>query len=321
MTTYNVLHLNAAIACMHGVPAGALTCISSLQQNVKRIASRPSIEMLKNLTDKDGVKHAHPTKFAATLSETIGYAQQMPQFNGQIQVCLSPLIDAFKSLGLTSFNVNQAFNPLFFINVLAQFQVNVQKRAFAERVESWTALSEHTAKAYDNVIKTLLKNVNGFDLYELIICTPLNPNLLINLKVTSQTQYSRTLDKEIIQLICKNEKNNVCAVMCKTEININQQYVDRYIIAVPCKYIDDKHQMGDCSFVQDIQSLIELHSNCKIYFQPCSLNRFMATHRFMNSTPQLKAQIKQLKTYLVGTDTLVRLHADQPSFRILYTKF
>ena len=117
MTTYNVLHLNAAIACMHGVPAGALTCISSLQQNVKRIASRPSIEMLKNLTDKDGVKHAHPTKFAATLSETIGYAQQMPQFNGQIQVCLSPLIDAFKSLGLTSFNVNQAFNPLFFINV------------------------------------------------------------------------------------------------------------------------------------------------------------------------------------------------------------
>ncbi|NAR85837.1 hypothetical protein [Acinetobacter haemolyticus] len=321
MTTYNVLHLNAAIACMHGIPAGASTCISSLQQNVKRISSRPSIEMLKHLTDKDGVKHAHPTKFAATLSETIGFAQQMPQFNGQIQVCLSPLVQAFKNLGLSCFNVNQAFNPHFFQEVLMHFQINVQTRVFAEHVQSWTALSVHTAKAYDKVVKTLLKNVNGFDLYELIICTPLNPNLLPNLKVTSQTQYSRTLDKEITQLICKNEINEICMVMCKSEININQQYVDRYIIAVKRQYIDDKHKMEDCSFVHDIRALIKLRSNSKVYFQSCSLNGFLATPRFMSSNPQLKMQIKQLKTYLVGTDTLVRLHADQPSLRILYTKF
>ncbi|MDH2522825.1 hypothetical protein [Acinetobacter baumannii] len=321
MPTYNVLHLNAAIACMHGIPAGASTCISSLQQNIKRMSSRSSIEMLKYLTDKDGVKHAHPTRFAATLSETISFAQHMPQFNGHIQVCLSPLVEAFKNLGFTSFNVNQVFNPHFFENALMHFQTNVQTRAFAEHVQSWATLSEHTSTMYDKAIKLLLKNVNGFDLYELILCTPLNPHLLNNLKVASQTQYSRKLDKEIIQLICKNERNDVCMIMHKAEININQQYVDRYIIAVQRQYIDDKHELEDCSFEQNVQALVGLHSNSKVYFQPCSLNGFMTTHRFMNSNPQLKAQIKQLKTYLVGTDTLVRLHADQPSFRILYTKF
>ena len=321
MTTYNVLQLNAAIACMHGVPAGASTCISSLQQNVKRIASRPSIEMLKNLTDKDGVKHAHPTKFAATLSETIDFAQQMPQFNGQIQVCLSPLVQAFQNLGLASFDVNQAYNPQFFQNALMHFQINVQTRAFAEHEQSWKALSEHTGKMYDKAIKTLLKNVNGFDLYELIICTPLNSNLLPNIKVTSQTQYSRALDKEIVQLICKNEENNVCAVMCKYEININQQYVSRFIIAVECKYVDDHQGIADSSFVNEVRTLIESYSDSTFYFQTCILNGFLKGNRFMTKSPNIKDQIKLLKTYLVGTDTLIRIHPQQPSCRILYTKF
>lgn len=321
MTTYNVLHLNVAIACMHGIPAGASKCILSLQQKLKRIASCSSIEMLKSITDKDGIQHARPTKFALNLSETIGLVQQNPLVNGQMRISLPPLIEGFKRLGLPYFGVDQPINPNFFQNAIKHFQLNTQTRAFDEAKQAWLEVSEHSAKGFDKAIKTLMKNVKGIDLYELIICTPLNPHLIAGLSVTNQTQYSHSLDKEIIQLICKNEMNAVCAVMCKSEINMHQHYVYRYIMAVQCEYVDDPIGIIDNSFVNEVQNLIEPYSNSRVYFQPCNLNGFMATHRFMKNDPQCKAQIKRLKTYLVGTDTLVRLHSDQPSFRILYTKF
>lgn len=321
MTTYNVLHLNFAIASMSGIPAGSQTCITSLRQNIRRIASSSSIGMVKVLSDKEGLKHTHLTNFAINLAETIKFVQQIPQANGQMQVCLPPLIENFKNLGLPWFNQDQAINPQFFQESISRFQFNVQTSGFDEANEAWLTVSKRAAQDFDKCFKTLSKNTRGFDLYELLISTPLNPDLMPSLMVSTQTKFNQTLDKEILQLICKNEINQICAVLCKSEVNINQQYVSRFIIAVQCEYINDYQDIADSSFVDEIRTLIQSYNASQVYFQPCKLNGFLRNNRFMKESPTLKAQIKLLKTYLIGTDTLIRIHPQQPSCRILYTKF
>ncbi|MDW5465995.1 hypothetical protein R7J34_19370, partial [Acinetobacter baumannii] len=61
--------------------------------------------------------------------------------------------------------------------------------------------------------------------------------------------------------------------------------------------------------------------NCKAYPVPMALNGFMQTNRFFKGDPKYKDLIKLLKTYLVGTDTILRIWDTQSGFDVLYSKF
>ncbi|MDW5428770.1 hypothetical protein R7J51_20765, partial [Acinetobacter baumannii] len=115
--------------------------------------------------------------------------------------------------------------------------------------------------------------------------------------------------------------NDVIAVFSKWELTPQGQLALRLVFLLERQFIDDPIGLSDENAFVALQGNLEGLFNCKAYPVPMALNGFMQTNRFFKGDPKYKDLIKLLKTYLVGTDTILRIWDTQSGFDVLYSKF
>lgn len=172
-----------------------------------------------------------------------------------------------------------------------------------------------------NSLKRLLKQNPGFDIRELVCRYPMNPHLMAEYAYSTQNEFAVSRDQEIARIIYACEENQVCGVAVKHEITSKLELVRRYFIITGRQYIDSPTAFTDTSFVQEIKNLVEPHSNNTVTLETTYLNGLLQNNQFLKKSPDFKDQMKLLKMYMVGTDSLIRIGGTKPTFEVLFSRY
>lgn len=326
MSAFNTQDASRATAFMLGVSYGPYTDAHAHLKVARKVATAKSVAIYSSVTKDDGQTELQYKRFGAEFTQSIPYFAQCPFLNGQIfGLTVNPeLALYYQSLWQSEIiNYTPQMGPLkesFVQPCLEQYQEETHTRAHNQAREQWAApLLERRGQITDT-IKSVLKNSSGFDIYEITNYYPLN---MANpeTSLSDCIQFMPTIDKEVVKIISQDDLNHVCAIFAKREITIHQVLKCRYLVLVERKFIDDSKVVINDNVVSEIKHLIEPNSANRVVIETYYCNGFITNNRFLKKMPKFKEQIKQLMTYLVGTDWYVRIHDTQPTCQVLYNRY
>jgi len=246
-----------------------------------------------------------------------------PVTNGMLSVRLKPenelFIQFIKQIG-PMLNGGIYCNDQYFSYQIMGYQYTLITRQFNEKLMAWNAEQVRTEELFDLTMKALYKNYAGFEIHELYL--PILFTLSTNATTYSKQQYLDQQKKEMIALFINEGGNNdVVAVFSKWELTPQGQLALRLVFLLERQFINDPVGWSDENAFTALHGNLESLFNCKAYPVSMPLNGFMQTNRFLKNDPKCKDLIKLLKTYLVGTDTILRIWDTQSSFDVLFSKF
>lgn len=324
MLTQSQLMQSQAIAAMAQLPYGPTTCLNSIMQACQQILKTKSIYSPQ--IDEDGQKRMYLNQAGHKLASTMPIIKNNPFINGQITYAKAhPFLDCFyhvsNQTGLIGIQPNQELNQDFILHQLQQLNNYLLTRQYDQQLQEWNETLLKSKAQFDDYTKGLNKKVSGYDVYEMMCCYPINQHLYPDAALASQSNFAESMDKEITRLICLSEENAVCGVLVKREISIHNLLVRRFFIFTECQFIDDPSSFTNLDFMEKVKHLIEPNSQNRVVLASAHLNGFLLSNRFLKKSSDFKDQMKRLKMYLVGTDSLIRIGGTKPTFDILFSKY
>ncbi|MFW2023255.1 hypothetical protein [Acinetobacter baumannii] len=245
-----------------------------------------------------------------------------PVTNGMLPVRLKPENELFiQFIKHTGPMVNGGIycNDQSFSNQIMGYQTVLNTRQFSEQLTAWNAEQVRTEELFDSTIKAITKDYSGFETHELYLLMLFT--LSANTTMYSKQQHLDQQKKDMIAIFLDESGNNeILAVFSKWELTPQGQLALRLVFLLERQFIDDPVGLSDENTFMALQGNLEDLFNCKAYPVPMPLNGFMQGNRFFKGDPKYKDLIKLLKTYLVGTDTILRIWDTQSGFDVLYSK-
>lgn len=246
-----------------------------------------------------------------------------PVTNGMLPVRLKPenelFIQFIKQRG-PMVNHGIYCNDQYFSEQITSYQNTLNTRQINEQLTAWDAEQVRIEELFDATMKTITKDYSGFETHELYL--PMLFTLSANTTTYFKQQYLDQQKKDMIAVFLNESGNNdVISVFSKWELTPQGQLALRLVFLLERQFIDDPIGLSDEDTFIALQGNLEGLFNCKAYPVPMPLNSFMQTNRFFKRDPKYKDLIKLLKTYLVGTDTILRIWDTQSGFDVLYSKF
>lgn len=324
MLTQNQLVQSQAIAATAQLPYGPATCINSIVHACQQVLKTKSVYSPQ--VDEDGQKRMYLNQAGHKLASSMPIIKDCPFINGRIAHAKAhPFLEAIyhflNQTGLIYIQPNQELNQSFILENIQQFLEYLLTRQYAQRIQGWNELLLEANAQFDTYIKALNKTVFGYDIHELVCVYPINQNMYPSAALASQSDFAKSMDTEITRLICQSEENKVCGVLVKRELTIQHQFIHRFLILTECQYIDDPSNFTNLEFIEEVKHLIEPNSQNRVELASNHLNGFLLRNRFLKKSSDFKEQMKQLKTYMVGTDQFVRVGGIHPTFKVLFSKF
>ncbi|EHU2457192.1 hypothetical protein A0170_RS10360 [Acinetobacter baumannii] len=323
MTKYasDALHVATHLSCSIQ-PTYAYDLIGS-ERSAKALGKSKTTSMFA----KQKSQNSHG---ALSLSKPVELIRSMyplvtgsPVTNGMLAVRLKPenelFIQFIKQIG-PMVNVGIYCDDQYFSNKMTGYQYTLNTRQVNEKSSAWDAEQVRIEELFDSTMKAIIKDNSGFETHELNL--PMQFTLSANTTTYSKKQYLDQQKKDMIAVFLNESDNNdVIAVFSKWELTPQGQLALRLVFLLERQFIDDPIGLSDENAFVALQGNLEGLFNCKAYPVPMALNGFMQTNRFFKGDPKYKDLIKLLKTYLVGTDTILRIWDTQSGFDVLYSKF
>lgn len=246
-----------------------------------------------------------------------------PVTNGMLAVRLKPenelFIQFIKQKGPMLYGGIYCHDQ-YFSNQMTGYQYMLNTRQFNEELTAWNTEQARTEELFDSTMKALSKDYAGFETHELYL--PMLFTLSANTPMYSKQQYLDQQKKDMIAIFLNEGGNKeIIAVFSKWELTPQGQLALKLLFLLERQFIDDPFGLSDENAFIALQGNLEDLFNCKAYPVPMPLNGFMQTNRFFKDDPKYRDLIKLLKTYLVGTDTILRIWDTQSGFDVLYSKF
>lgn len=245
-----------------------------------------------------------------------------PVTNGMLPVRLKSenelFIQVTKQIG-PMVNGGLYCNDQFFSEQITSYQNTLNTRQINEQLTAWDTEQVRIEELFDATMKTITKDYSGFETHELYL--PMLFTLSANTTTYSKQQYLDQQKKDMIAVFLNESGNNdVISVFSKWELTPQGQLALRLVFLLERQFIDDPVGLSDENTFMALQGNLEGLFNCKAYRMSMPLNGFMQTNRFFKRDPKYKDLIKLLKTYLIGTDTILRIWDTQSGFDVLHSK-
>jgi len=246
-----------------------------------------------------------------------------PVTNGILSVRLKPenelFIQFIKHMG-PMLNGGIYCHDQYFSNQITGYQYMLNTRQFSEDLTAWNTEQSRAEELFDSTMKVLFRDYAGFETHELYL--PMLFTLSANTPMYSKQQYLDQQKKEMIAIFLNEGGNNeIIAVFSKWELTPQGQLALRLVFLLERQFIDDPVGSSDENAFIALRGNLEGLFNCKAYPVSMPLNGFMQTNHFFKSDPRCKDLIKLLKTYLIGSDAVLRIWDTQSNFDVLYSKF
>lgn len=317
---------NALLAATHSscsiLPIWAYDLISS-EKSAKALGRSKTTSMFAKQKSQNSNQELSLSKHVELIRSVYPLVTGSPVTNGMIPVRLKPenelFIQFIKQMG-PMLNGGIYCQDHYFSNQITGYQYTLNTRQFNEDLTAWNTEQARTEELFDSAMKALAKDYTGFETYELYL--PILFTLSTNTTMYSKQQFLDQQKKEMIAVFLNESGNNeILAIFSKWELTPQGQLALRLVFLLERQFIDDPVGWSDENAFIALQGNLEGLFNCKAYPVPMALNGFMQTNRFFKNDPKCKDLIKLLKTYLVGSDTILRIWDTQSSFDVLFSKF
>ncbi|EJB8488953.1 Uncharacterised protein [Acinetobacter baumannii] len=322
MTKYasDALHAATHSSC-NILPIGAYDLIGS-EKSAKALGRSKTTSMFAKQKSQNSNEALSLSKPVELIRSTYPLVTGSPVTNGMLPVRLKPenelFIQFIKQIG-PMVNVGLYCNDQYFSEQIKGFQYTLNTRQINEELTAWNAEQARAEALFDSKMKSISKGYKAFETLELYL--PVLFTLSANTITYSKQQYLDQQKKDMIAAFL-NEcgSNEIFAVFSKWELTPQGQLALRLMFLLERQFIDDPVGLSNENAFIALQGNLEGLFNCKAYPVPRPLNGFMPTNRFFKGDPKYKDLIKLLKTYLVGTDTILRIWDTQSGFDVLYSK-
>ena len=322
MTKYvsDALHAATHLSCSIQ-PTCAYDLIGS-EKSAKALGKSKTTSMFAKQKSQNSNEALSLSKPVELIRSTYPLVTGSPVTNGILPVRLKPenelFIQVIKQTG-PMVNVGLYCNDQFFSNQIIGYQNVLNTRQFNEQLTAWDAEQVRIEELFDSTMKAITKDSSGFETHELYL--PMLFTLSANTTTYSKQAYLDQQKKDMIAVFLNESGNNeILAVFSKWELTPQGQLALRLVFLFERQFIDDPIGLSNENAFIALQGNLEGLFNCKAYPVPRPLNGFMPTNRFFKGDPKYKDLIKLLKTYLVGTDTILRIWDTQSGFDVLYSK-
>ncbi|ANS22569.1 hypothetical protein [Acinetobacter baumannii] len=322
MTKYvsDALHAATHLSCSIQ-PTCAYDLIGS-EKSAKALGKSKTTSMFAKQKSQNSNEALSLSKPVELIRSTYPLVTGSPVTNGMLPVRLKPenelFIQVIKQTG-PMVNVGLYCNDQFFSNQIIGYQNVLNTRQFNEQLTAWDAEQVRIEELFDSTMKAITKDSSGFETHELYL--PMLFTLSANTTTYSKQAYLDQQKKDMIAVFLNESGNNeILAVFSKWELTPQGQLALRLVFLLERQFIDDPIGLSDEDTFIALQGNLEGLFNCKAYPVPMPLNSFMQTNRFFKRDPKYKDLIKLLKTYLVGTDTILRIWDTQSGFDVLYSR-
>ncbi|EPG3266600.1 hypothetical protein NOX66_000495 [Acinetobacter baumannii] len=322
MTKYvsDALHAATHLSCSIQ-PTYAYDLISS-EKSAKALGKSKTTSMFAKQKSQNSNGALSLSKPVELIRSMYPLVTGSPVTNGMLAIRLKPENELFiqftKQIG-PMVNVGIYCDDHYFSHQMMGYQYTLNTRQVNEEISAWDAEQTRTEELFDSALKTITKDCSGIETYELYL--PMLFTLSANTTMYSKQQYLDQQKKDMIAVFLNESGNNdVIAVFSKWELTPQGQLALRLVFLLERQFIDDPIGLSDENAFVALQGNLEGLFNCKAYPVPMALNGFMQTNRFFKGDPKYKDLIKLLKTYLVGTDTILRIWDTQSGFDVLYSK-
>ncbi|EHU2953365.1 TPA: hypothetical protein PKT77_002126 [Acinetobacter baumannii] len=322
MTKYvsDALHAATHLSCSIQ-PTCAYDLIGS-EKSAKALGKSKTTSMFAKQKSQNSNEALSLSKPVELIRSTYPLVTGSPVTNGILPVRLKPenelFIQVIKQTG-PMVNVGLYCNDQFFSNQIIGYQNVLNTRQFNEQLTAWDAEQVRIEELFDSTMKAITKDSSGFETHELYL--PMLFTLSANTTTYSKQAYLDQQKKDMIAVFLNESGNNeILAVFSKWELTPQGQLALRLVFLLERQFIDDPIGLSNENAFIALQGNLEGLFNCKAYPVPRPLNGFMPTNRFFKGDPKYKDLIKLLKTYLVGTDTILRIWDTQSGFDVLYSK-
>lgn len=322
MTKYvsDALHAATHLSCSIQ-PTYAYDLISS-EKSAKALGKSKNTSMFTKQKSQNSNEALSLSKPVELIRSTYPLVTGSPITNGMLPVRLKPenelFIQFIKQIG-PMVNGGIYCNDQSFSNQIMGYQTVLNTRQFSEQLTAWNAEQVRTEELFDSTMKAITKDYSGFETHELYL--PMLFTLSANTTMYSKQQYLDQQKKDMIAVFLNESGNNdVIAVFSKWELTPQGQLALRLVFLLERQFIDDPIGLSDENAFVALQGNLEGLFNCKAYPVSMALNSFMQGNRFFKGDPKYKDLIKLLKTYLVGTDTILRIWDTQSGFDVLYSR-
>lgn len=325
MLTKNKLMQSQVITCITQLPLDSNNCLNSLMNGLNRVLKIKSLTSSQK--NEDGQGQMYLNSGAMGLFQLIDNLRVCPHTNGTIPFFeLAPRLNIANKFMHHSglINLRPDLNNIDennVIDLIRRLQRVLLTEGFAQKEIEWKLSQKELEKCFEQLFKEILKQNPGFDIRELVCRYPMHPHLMAEYAYSTQNEFAVSRDQEIARIIYACDKNQVCGVAVKHEITSKLELVRRYFIITGRQYIDSPTAFTDTSFVQEIKNLVEPHSNNTVTLETTYLNGLLQNNQFLKKSPDFKDQMKLLKMYMVGTDSLIRIGGTKPTFEVLFSRY
>lgn len=323
MTKYasDALHAATHSSCSI-LPTYAYDLIGS-EKSAKALGKSKTTSMFAKQKSQDSNQTLSLSKPVELIRSMYSLVTGSPVTNGTLPIRLKPenelLIPFIKHIG-PMVNVGIYCNDQFFSEQITGFQFTLNTRQINEQLTAWNAEQARAEDLFDATMKTITKDYSGFETHELYL--PVLFTFSANTTMYSKQQYLDQQKKDMIAVFLNESgSNEIFAVFSKWELTPQGQLALRLVFLLERQFIDDSVGSSNETAFIALQGNLEGLFNCKAYPVPMPLNGFMPTNRFFKADPKYRDLIKLLKTYLVGTDAVLRIWDTQSGFDVLYSKF
>lgn len=249
--------------------------------------------------------------------QTIPWLKSAVWINGCMsKMSLHPLIVQFCYLAYQNDIKRKSFDSANVIYMIEQLRYFIQTSHYNEILEKWMAVFDLSKQTLNTTFRTIEKNVSGFEVQEFSINCDAAQNGSLQIE-----DLKTLVSNEMKRLINLAEPNKCLAIFLKKEPCLNQRMNLRYVVFLQKDFIDEPSGFTDFSFFESLKRTVESNSCYTITYGTRYLNGFLENNRFSKRNPNYRERVNCLKTYLIGTDTLYRLDASQPTFEVVYSKF
>ncbi|AQV15291.1 MULTISPECIES: hypothetical protein [Acinetobacter calcoaceticus/baumannii complex] len=324
MTKYasDALHAATHSSCGIIVPAYSYNLINS-EKSAKDLGRSKTTSMFVKQKSRNSNQALSLSKPVELIRSAYPLVTGSPVTNGMLPVRLKPenelFIQFIKQMG-PMLHMGIYCDDQYFSNQMMGYQYMLNTRQFNEDLTAWNTEQARTEELFDSTMKALSNDYDGFETYELYLPMPFT--LSANTPMYSKQQYLDQQKKEMIAILLNESGNNkILAVFSKWELTPQGQLALKLVFLLERQFIDDPFGLSDENAFIALQGNLEGLFNCKAYPVPMPLNGFMQINRFFKNDPKYRDLIKLLKTYLVGTDSILRIWDTQSGFDVLYSKF
>lgn len=299
---------NARLAHPHPSPIDIYQIAKKLEK------SNPTSIFQKKLYAQEPILDMHSSM--GTLFSSLKGISGSPWCNGMFgNIYLHPLLvkclQAAEYHGLTSPQLSKV-SPAQISQFLDQFQSELQTRNFDELKRDWDQNFLDSESEFNNCIRKIKRSSSGFEMHEFVITSYSS--------LISTPQIKRTIDAVVQGFIENIIQDQILAILLKKELSFNNQVKLRFIVLLARNYIDDPQGFSDFSFFEKLKYNLERSEGCTIHYDPSRFNGYLASNLFHYKSIGFQEEFKQLRSYLIGTDTVFRIASTQATFSVLYIR-